>query len=80
MNRQELRKLLEAEGIRSNAYDLDGGNPNERYVLSGSDTSWSVYYSERGLESGWRPFASEETACEYLLKLLREDPTTKTAK
>jgi hypothetical protein len=80
MNRSELVKTLQAEGISPDSYDLDGGHPNERYVLSGNDTSWPVYYSERGLESGWRPFASEETACEYLLKLLREDPTTKRTK
>jgi hypothetical protein len=80
MNRHELRNTLQAEGIRSDAYGLDGGHPNECYVLSGNDPIWSVYYSERGLETGLRQFGSEEAACEYLLTILREDPTTKMAK
>jgi hypothetical protein len=76
MNRQELQSILRAEEIRSDAYDLDGGYPNECYVLSGADPIWSVYYSERGLETGLKQFSSEEEACEYLLKLLRDDPST----
>ena len=47
-------------------------------MLSVHGVVWSVYYSERGLESGLKLFASEEEACEYLLKLLRDDPTMKT--
>jgi len=78
MNPQELQSVLRAEGIRSDAYDLEGGHPNERYVLSVHDVGWSVYYSEKGLETGLKQFSSEEEACEYLLKLLRDDPTTKT--
>jgi hypothetical protein len=77
MNRQELQSILRAEGIRSDAYDLEGGHLNECYVLANYDPIWSVYYSERGQEIDLRQFSSEEEACEYQLKLLRDDPTTK---
>lgn len=77
MNRSELLKILQAEGIRPDSYDLDGGLGRECFVLSGNGPSWYVFYNDRGVESGWRPFASEETACEYLLELLRKDATTK---
>ena len=77
MNREQLRQILQAEGIRSDAYDLDGGHESERYTLGGHATNWHVYYSERGLESGKRRFLTESAACEYLLELLRNDPLAK---
>jgi hypothetical protein len=77
MNRNELRDILQAERIRQDAYDLHGGHPSELYVLSGPGPIWSVYYCERGIETGLQQFGSEEAACEYLLKVLLEDPTTK---
>lgn len=80
MNRSDLVKILQGEGIDPNSYDLDGGHGRECYVLSGNGPSWHVYYNDRGLERGWRPFGSEETACEYLLELLRRDPTAKRTK
>ncbi len=77
MNKTELAKMLESEGIRRDAYDLDGGCPDERYCLGYSGGVWSVYYSERGLQSGKREFAAEDDACEYLLKMLRSDPSAR---
>lgn len=77
MNKILLQQILEQEGFRKECYDLDGGHPPERYVLAQEGKSWSVYYSEHGLESGKSEFATEHEACQYLLAQLREDPFTK---
>lgn len=72
MNRSELGEILRAEGIRSDAYDLNGGrDKTEAYVLREEPFGWTVFYSERGLESGPQTFDSEAEACEYLLARLR---------
>jgi hypothetical protein len=75
LNRQELREALRRERIREDAYDLDGGHLLETYTLGEANDKWFVYYSERGLESGKKEFASETEACEYLLNKLKNDPT-----
>ncbi len=73
MDKHSLQQILETAGIRPCAYDLDGGHPSECYVLAKEGSLWSVYYSERGQESNKRQFSTEDIACEYLLKILRED-------
>lgn len=77
MNKEELRQALRKEAIREDAFDLDGGHLSETYTLSESYGRWFVYYSEKDLESGKKEFASQAQACEYLLNLLRNDPTTR---
>ena len=77
MNRTRLRELATSEGIRDDAYSLDGGLPDERYVLENRDDGWCVYYSERGLRSGLQRFDTEAEACEHLFEILLADPTTR---
>ena len=77
MNKKELKNILDKEGINPSAYCLDGGLPNEQYVLSDDNERWSVYYSERGIRSNMNNFSSEGEACNYILHLLLEDPTTR---
>jgi len=79
MNKKELKKKLEAEGIDKNAYSLWGGLPHEKYVLSHNLflRRWTVYYSERGCRTGKKFFNSESEACKYFLKLLLNDSTTR---
>jgi hypothetical protein len=77
MTKQELRDVLHREGFRESSFDLDGGLLSERYTLARDRQTWSVYYSERGLQTGKRNFATESDACEYLLNELRQDPTTR---
>ena len=80
MNKVELKTKLEQAGVYSQAYSLDGGLPNERYVLSEEpDGRWNVYYSERGQKSGLRSFDSESAACQFFLDLLLQDPTVRRA-
>jgi hypothetical protein len=77
MNVQELHAALRKENIRDDAYDLRGGHLSETYTLGESYGTWFVYYSERGLETARKEFATETEACEYFLKLLRKDRTTR---
>ena len=77
MNRSELAEELERRGVRPDAYSLNGA-ANEAYVLDRSDLGWLVYYSERGLRRGERRFIAESAACSHLLKVLLQDPTTRT--
>lgn len=77
MNRADVRRRAEAEGIRESAYSLEGGLPPERYVLALEEGGWSVYYSERGTRTGERRFETEDEACSDLLLRLVADPTTR---
>lgn len=78
MNRAELAIKLEQSGVSPEAYSLDGGLPNECYVLDReSNERWTVYYSERGQKSGYRSFDSESAACQYFLERVLRDPTAR---
>ena len=79
MTIDELAALLNAEGFRPDCYDLIGDGGDEAYAIGFEGGSWSVYYGERGLETGKRTFASESLACDDLLSRLRSDPNTKQA-
>ena len=76
VNRSELLTAIDRDGINPNTYSLEGGHPPERYVLAHQPGGWSVYYSERGLETGRADFGTEDEACRHLLQLLRGDQTT----
>ncbi len=76
MNKAELKTKLQGAGVRPQSYSLDGGLPNERYVLSQqSNDRWEVYYCERGGKSSFHSFDSESAACEFFLNQLLLDPT-----
>jgi hypothetical protein len=77
MNREELERRLDEEGVDPSAYDLSGGQPSETYCLGERPDDWIVYYSERGTASGERLFANEKEACAHLLQLLLADPLTR---
>ncbi len=75
MNRVELKKELQTLGVRDDAYSLDGTR-DEAYCLDHSSAGWSVYYSERGMESSKKVFNSESEACAHLKSLLAGDRST----
>ncbi|MDP9067935.1 MAG: hypothetical protein M3N53_06280 [Actinomycetota bacterium] len=77
MDREELKQRLDEAGVRPESYHLYGAHMSERYVLLEQGQQWSVFYSERGLETGKRTFDSESEACKYLFGLLTGDPTTR---
>jgi len=77
MKRTELIEAIKKANIRDDAYSLDGGHPNEALVLSHEGSTWSVYYSERGLETSKKTFATEDDACDELLRRLLRDPDSR---
>lgn len=78
MNKAELKTQLEQAGVYAEAYSLDGGLPNERYVLSQEPNGrWDVYYSERGHKNGLRSFDSESAACQFFLDDILKDSTAR---
>ena len=76
LTRVLLPELLNARGIKPNAYCLTGGHPSESYCIDCDGTDWIVYYSERGLRSGLERFETEADACLRLLEILLADKTT----
>jgi hypothetical protein len=78
MTNSDLQQELELLGIRRSAYSLEGGVHDDKYVLSQEAMgNWAVYYSERGLIIGNNVFNKESDACEYFMKKLTSDPTTR---
>ena len=73
MTTQELRQILQAANVRSDAYQLNGGLPNEAYCLGCNDLRWEVYYSEKGLKSSLRQLLTENEACFYFLDFIKTD-------
>jgi hypothetical protein len=68
---------LDEEGIDPSAYDLMGGRPSEAYCLEEGAEGWFVYYSERGAATCPRTFVTEDEACSYPLRLILDDPLTR---
>jgi hypothetical protein len=52
MNRTRLQELAKQEGIRDDAYSLDGGLPSERYVLEITEGGWHVLLLGAGASYG----------------------------
>lgn len=77
MNVAELQALFDAEHVDPDSYSLNGGLPNEAYVLARTLSGWAVYYSERGLRTAEMAFATESEACAQLKTLVLRDPTTR---
>ena len=77
MNRNDVAKLLEASGVSSTTYCVDGSARDEAYILEQDGRSWSVYYSERGLRTALAWFDSEADACKDMLARVLDDPTTR---
>jgi hypothetical protein len=77
MTRDRLQQILDDQAIDPRAYSLSGGHPSEEYVLDDRGSEWVVYYSERGLESAFQSFPTEDLACRHLLRLLLRDSNTR---
>lgn len=67
MKKNELRDILTDMGVPDWLYNLDGnGRTDERFCLEFIDNEWSVYFSERGVKTTNKKFASEEEACRFI--------------
>lgn len=78
MNTSELQAAL-CNDFDPRAYSLEAGSipPDEALCLRHEGGAWVVYYSERGLQTGKQAFGTESEACEFFLKALVSDPTTR---
>lgn len=74
MTKEELRRTLQKGNVPSYLYNLDGtGRTDERLCLAFSDNTWYVFFEERGVKTMREKFASEDSACEFILRqLLRQ--------
>ncbi|KAA0076949.1 hypothetical protein CIW50_12435 [Tardiphaga sp. P9-11] len=72
MTKDEFLEAARTRNIDPRSFGLDHRR-DECHVLETRDTKWTVFYSERGLESGIRHFPTESDALEYLLSVLRPD-------
>lgn len=71
MNTAELRTALEAGRVPKQMYSLMvGGFPGDCYCLIQDGEGYEVYFSERGLKSRTWSFATEDEACEFMLRKL----------
>ena len=76
MTKDDFLRIIREDKTRLDAFNLDGQG-DECYVVAHRQGRWSVYNSERGLETSVRQFSTESAALEYLLELLRADPSTR---
>ncbi len=72
MTKVELENRLKSENVPKEMYSLDGGLPGECLCLGRTGLVWEVYYSERGLKTDLKQFASEHDACEYFYQRLKD--------
>ncbi|MDP3673310.1 MAG: hypothetical protein WA191_18145 [Telluria sp.] len=68
MKVNELEKNLRKLKIPLDAYTLLSKPRDETLCIQKRDNEWTVFYSERGLETERKIFLSEDDACEYFLQ------------
>ena len=72
MKRAELSARLRSEEIPESCYCLEGGLPNDRFVLHQEGHLWEVYYTERGAIYEKKSFTDEDAACDYLYSRVKK--------
>ncbi len=77
MNVVELERQLAKLGVNDSAYSICDEVGDEQYCIEKDGGKWHYFYSARGQRSGEKIFQNENEACEYVLSLLKEDPTVK---
>lgn len=77
MTLRELKAVLNREGISPASYDLDGEGRDETYCIDRTVNGWVVYYRERGNRNFEHQFPDEGEACDFFLKEVFQDPTTR---
>ena len=73
VNRNALQALLRGEGVRPDAYVLDGTVRDEAMCMQPAEGGWTIFYSERGQRTGERWFETEDEACDFLAQRLLAD-------
>ncbi len=82
MDRLELRKLLDKEGVKPRFYSLYGESRDwDRFVLDQSRNRWVTYYLEKdGEKIDFNVFETEDEACQYFFNWLLKYVKTKEIK
>lgn len=80
MNITELKYILTGKSINPYTYSLDGSLPDDGYCIFEANGAWEVCYGERGQKRVLKTFDNENDACEFLLKKILVDPTTRLSK
>jgi hypothetical protein len=73
MNTHQLEQRLLAEGCSPNNFSIRSRGDGNLYCLDESNGTWTVFYTERGLDAD--PFfasTSEEKACEFFYDLIKK--------
>ncbi len=78
MTRDDFARAVIALQIDPFAFAIDEID-DECYVMIASGDSWDVFYSERGLKTDRRHFASESDALDDLLRRLCGDASARPA-
>jgi hypothetical protein len=80
MDVAELKITLDKEGVDPIYYSLNGSTKRAWIgadILEQKEDGWVVYFSERGMTSNLKKYASEDEACKDILERLLSDPITK---
>ena len=78
MNREDLRRALDREGVRPMAFDLSPNRlSDDVYCLAIVPGGWSVWFAEHGERRDEVLFETEDEACAELLLRVVGDPTTR---
>jgi len=70
MTIEELKLKLRASGIPPEQCAI-GSVPYDGYAILEGNPGWEVFYNDRGSETNYKRFATEQDACEYLIAELR---------
>jgi hypothetical protein len=77
MNKENLRQALGERNIDPKAYNLYGHAVEDTYTLRCQNSVWEVFFVERQEEKAKKYFQTEDEACDYFLKLVTSDVTTR---
>lgn len=71
MDKIQLQLLLEEAGVSGELYNLfENGRNDERFCLLKKENQWQVYFSERGIKTTDKIFATESEACQFIYEQL----------
>jgi hypothetical protein len=77
MKVDDLKVKLDKLGISSNAYHLYGPGSGDEYCIEHGPKGWIIYYHERGNKDIIGIYDNEEEACEFFLKTISKDKSTR---
>jgi hypothetical protein len=78
LDRARFARLLTEQQVDPRAFDLQGSNAGEQFVMDHSSLrGWSVHYAERGLRRDEEWFDTESDALAELARRILSDLSTR---